>query len=152
MNGAQQLPKLGVSVSVWRQGKVLLVERVKPPKGMWAFPGGHVELGETLAEAAQRELREETGLTASLHGLVGLYDVIRRDAGGLVTVHYVIACFLGLSDAGDPVAASDAAAAEWADPERLGGYALAPNIAEAIGAARTLLERYPQGPMGINLR
>lgn len=152
MSVAQQLPKLGVSVSVWRQGKVLLVERAKPPRGLWAFPGGHVEPGETLAEAAARELREETGLTASLHGLVGLYDVIRRDGAGRVSVHYVIACFLGLAEAGEPVAASDAAAAAWVDPERLGGYALAPNIAEAIGTARTLLEGYPQGTNGINLR
>ena len=148
MNVVQQLPKLGVSVSVWRDGKVLLVERAKPPKGMWAFPGGHVELGETLEEAAARELHEETGLTASLHGLVGLYDVIRRDASGLVTVHYVIACFLGLAGPGEPVAASDAAAAAWADPERLGGYALAPNIAAAIGTARELLKGYPQPGAG----
>lgn len=141
MSSAQQLPKLGVSASVWRDGKVLLVQRAKPPVGIWAFPGGHVEAGERLEEAVARELLEETGLTARFEGLLGLYDVIRRDSSGLVSVHYVIACYVGVAGPGDPVAASDAAAAEWADPDQLGGYVLAPNIAEAIATARLRLGR-----------
>ncbi len=143
MSEAQQRPKLGVSACIWRGGKVLLVERAKPPKGLWAFPGGHVELGESLEAAAARELHEETGLAASFHGLLGLYDVIRRDAAGLVTVHYVIACYLGLAGPGEAVAASDAAAAEWVDPEGLSRYALAPNIADAVAKAKELLNRHP---------
>lgn len=139
MTDAQHLPKLGVSASVWRDGRVLLVQRAKPPIGIWAFPGGHVEAGEKLAAAAARELYEETGMTAHFQGLAGLYDVIRRDASGLVTVHYVIACFAGLAGPGEPVAASDAMAAAWADPDRLGGFALAPNMPEAIASARALL-------------
>ena len=141
MSSAQQFPKLGVSASVWRDGKLLLVQRAKPPVGIWAFPGGHVEAGERLEEAVARELLEETGLTARFDGLLGLYDVIRRDASGLVSVHYVIACYVGFAAPGDPVAASDAAAAEWADPDQLGGYVLAPNIAEAIATARLRLGR-----------
>ena len=140
MTGAEQRPKLGVSACVWRDGKVLLVERAKPPKGMWAFPGGHVELGETLEAAAARELHEETGLMADFHGLLGLYDVIRRDQSGLVTIHYVIACYLGTARPGEAVAASDAAAAEWAEPGNLGRYMLAPNIADAVARAQ---ERMP---------
>lgn len=146
MSEAQQRPKLGVSACIWRNDKVLLVERAKPPKGLWAFPGGHVELGERLEAAAARELHEETGLTASFHGLLGLYDVIRRDASGLVTVHYVIACYFGLAGPGEAVAASDAAAAEWVGPHDLGSYALAPNIADAIMKAKELLDRHPQSP------
>lgn len=139
MSGLQQQPKLGVSASVWRDGKVLLVERAKPPKGIWAFPGGHVELGETLEQAAARELHEETGMTARFTGLLGLYDVIRRDTAGLVSVHYVIACYLGEAGPEEPVAASDAAAVRWVDPDALGGMALAPNIAAAIARAKELL-------------
>lgn len=139
MAGEQQWPKLGVSASIWRGGKVLLVRRAKPPKGIWAFPGGHVEPGETLAEAAARELREETGMTAEFRGLLGLYDVIRRDADGLLTVHYVIASYLGIAGPEEPVAASDAAAVTWADPDRLGGFTLAPNMADAIATARNIV-------------
>lgn len=139
MSGLQQQPKLGVSASVWRDGKVLLVERAKPAKGIWAFPGGHVELGETLEQAAARELHEETGMTARFTRLLGLYDVIRRDTAGLVSVHYVIACYLGEAGPEEPVAASDAAAVRWVDPDALGGMALAPNIAAAIASAKELL-------------
>lgn len=139
MAGLQQQPKLGVSASIWRDGKVLLVERAKPPKGIWAFPGGHVELGETLEQAATRELQEETGMSARFRGLLGLYDVIRRDDTGLVTVHYVIACYLGEAGPEQPVAASDAADARWVDPDSLGGLMLAPNISTAIAKAKQLL-------------
>jgi 8-oxo-dGTP diphosphatase len=139
MNAAQHLPKIGVSASVWRDGKVLLVERAKEPRGIWAFPGGHVEPGEALEAAAMRELFEETGLTATLTGLLGLYEVIRRNDAGLVTVHYVIACYLGHAGPGEPVAASDAAAVRWADPQGLAGMVLAPHIADAIAKAKERL-------------
>lgn len=139
MGTAQQFPKLGVSACVWRDGKVLLVQRAKPHVGIWAFPGGHVEPGERLEDGALRELMEETGLTASLSGLLGLYDVIRRDAEGTVTIHYVIACYLGTAGQGEPVAASDAMAAAWVDPGNLSGFPLAPNIADAIAKAKEML-------------
>ena len=139
MAGEQQWPKLGVSASVWRDGKVLLVQRAKPPVGIWAFPGGHVEPGERLEEAAARELFEETGMTAQFRGLLGLYDVIRRNEAGIVSVHYVIASYLGVAGPEEPIAASDAAAVTWADPDRLAGFSLAPNMAEAIATARNML-------------
>lgn len=138
MAGGQLWPKLGVSASIWREGRVLLVQRAKPPLGFWAFPGGHLEAGETLEAGAARELREETGLEAEIRGLVGLYDVIRHDAGGRLLAHYVIACYWGVALPGEAVAASDAAAVLWAQPDALAGLTLAPNMAEAIARARVL--------------
>ena len=135
MTASQHWPKLGVSACIWREGKVLLAQRAKPPVGIWAFPGGHVEAGETTEAAAHRELMEETGMTARFSQLL---DVIRRDASGLVTVHYVIACYLGEAGPEEPVAASDVSAAQFIDPGRLAGLALAPNIADAIARARHL--------------
>lgn len=139
MASPRQFPILGVSACIWRDNNVLLIQRAKPPVGIWAFPGGHVEPGERLEDAAARELLEETGMTAQFSQLLGLYDVIRRDAAGTLTVHYVIACYLGLAGPEMPVAASDAMAASFTDPDQLGSYPLAPNIAEAIRKAKRLL-------------
>ena len=139
MTSSQQFPRLGVSACIWRGDKVLMIQRAKPPVGIWAFPGGHLEPGEALQNAAARELMEETGMTAEFTGLVGLYDVIRRDGSGILTTHYVIACYLGVAGPEEPVAASDAMSASWLDPDKLSGYALAPNIAEALKRARELL-------------
>jgi ADP-ribose pyrophosphatase YjhB (NUDIX family) len=141
MPSSQHFPKLGVSACIWRDGKVLLIQRAKPPVGIWAFPGGHVEPGEQLEQAAARELFEETGMTAEFSGLLGLYDIIRRDQSGVVTMHYVIACYLGTAGPEEPFAASDAVAANWVDPGSLGGYRLAPRIAEAVYAASEKLKR-----------
>ena len=118
---------------------MLLAERGKPPLGLWALPGGHVEAGEPAVEAARRELMEETGLSAQLNTLVGVFDVIRRDNAGFVTLHYAIACYCGLADAGEPHAGSDAKSVTWADPDRLDEFTLAPNVADAIARARRLL-------------
>jgi ADP-ribose pyrophosphatase YjhB (NUDIX family) len=64
MQARQEVP--AVSVAVVRDDRVLLVRRARPPsQGLYAFPGGKVEAGETLEQAARRELLEETGLEAS---------------------------------------------------------------------------------------
>jgi len=139
MTPLQQFPRLGASACVWRDGKVLLVERAKPPAGLWSFPGGHVEPGESAAAAARRELFEETGLRAELEHFVGLYEIIRHGPGGGLVLHYAIACYAGLAEPGEPRAQSDARAVQWADPADLSRFALAPNIAAAAARARHLL-------------
>ncbi len=133
-------PRLGVSACVWRQGRVLIVERGKAPlAGFWSLPGGSVEPGEAVREAALRELREETGVAAALDHLVGLFEVIRRDAAGDLAVHFVIACYTGLWTGGEAVAGSDAANVAWADPSQLGQRAFTPGMLDAIAEARRLL-------------
>jgi ADP-ribose pyrophosphatase len=69
----------------------LLVLRAKPPaENHWTIPGGSVELGETLQEAAEREIWEETGLTIQAGEPVYTFDVIERDPKGAILFHYVI--------------------------------------------------------------
>jgi ADP-ribose pyrophosphatase YjhB (NUDIX family) len=107
-------PLLGVSVVVERRGKVLLVKRGRAPlKGLWSFPGGLVEVGETLAEAAAREVREETGLTVTIGEAIDRAEVIRRDEKGRIDRHYVLIVFAGRYRSGRIAAADDAAAAGW---------------------------------------
>jgi len=133
---SQQLPKLGASACVWRGGKVLLIQRAKPPVGLWSLPGGHVEFGESTRNAASRELLEETGVTAELVQLVGLYEIIREKP----PLHYAIACYCGLWAGGETVAGSDAVDARWLSPSELHPLDFAPHVRQAIARAQELLK------------
>lgn len=135
MTPAQQFPKLGASACVWKDGKVLLVQRAKLPLGLWSLPGGHVELGETALAAAERELLEESGITADFTMFVGLYEIIRKKP----LIHYAIACYGGMWRSGEAHAASDALEARWLAPAELDSLDCAPNVREAIARAWTLL-------------
>jgi 8-oxo-dGTP diphosphatase len=136
MKLSSQLPRLGASACVWKDGRVLLVQRAKPPVGAWSLPGGHVEFGETAVEAARRELFEETGVAANLTELVGLYEIIREKP----PIHYAIACYCGHWASGEAQASSDALAAQWVSPPELQHLDFAPNVREAIAAAQSLLK------------
>ena len=92
VNGAYpNRPLVAVGAVVFKEDKVLLVLRAKPPaENHWTIPGGSVELGETLQEAAEREIWEETGLTIKAGAPVYIFDVIKRDSKGAILFHYVI--------------------------------------------------------------
>jgi ADP-ribose pyrophosphatase YjhB (NUDIX family) len=107
-------PLLGVSTFVRRGDIVLLVRRGKAPmEDVWAFPGGLVEFGESLAAAAAREVLEETGVTVAIGPAIDRAEIVLRDAAGAPTRHYVLIVFEGLWQAGEPVAGDDAAEARW---------------------------------------
>lgn len=126
-------PFLAVSVAIWRDGKALLVRRARPPMAaIWSFPGGVVEAGETLAEAAAREVLEETGLEVEIVAAIDKAEVIRRDGEGRVERHYVIIVFAGRSTEGEPVAADDADAARWFDPGEIDAFELTPDTARIV--------------------
>ncbi|MES0864593.1 NUDIX hydrolase [Ruegeria sp. SCPT10] len=115
-----QTPKIGALAVVLHQGQVLLVQRSKQPdRGLWGFPGGHVEWGETVLEAAQRELFEETSVTAEpLHYLDNL-DLLRRDEAGEVISHYLLVGVACRYQSGEPIAGDDALDARWFPIERI---------------------------------
>ncbi len=117
-------PLCGVGVVVWRgaghASEVLLVRRGRAPRqGQWSLPGGLQELGETVFEAATREVREETGLEVRPTRLVDVVDLIERDADGRPRYHYTLVDVTAEWQGGEPVASDDVAHCEWRRPDDL---------------------------------
>jgi ADP-ribose pyrophosphatase YjhB (NUDIX family) len=107
-------PLCGVGVVVWRDQRVLLVRRGRPPRqGQWSLPGGLQELGETVFQAAAREVLEETGLTVEPTEISDVVDLIEPDGDGRVRYHYTLVEVTAEWRAGEPVAGDDVAHAEW---------------------------------------
>jgi 8-oxo-dGTP diphosphatase len=95
-------------------GRVLLIRRGRAPaENQWSVPGGAVDVGETLAEACAREVREETGLDVAVGAPVGVVERVVRDEDGRVRFHYVIHDFAASVRGGALCAGSDCAEARW---------------------------------------
>jgi len=99
-------------------GRLLLIKRANPPfRGKYALPGGLVEIGETVEDAALRELHEETGIEGKIIALVGVYSDPKRDPRG----HTVSTTFLVRPKSTKVEGGDDAASArfveEWQDLE-----------------------------------
>lgn len=111
-----ETPKIMVDVVIPSEGGVVLIRRgTDPYEGMWALPGGFVELGETVENAAAREAKEETNLDVELERLVGVYSEPDRDPRG----HNVSVTFLARVIGGNPAAATDADEVEVLDPSEV---------------------------------
>src|ERR1700730_11491517 len=107
-------PIVAVLAVVLRDDRALIVQRAQQPnQGRWGFPGGVLELGETVAEGAMRELREETGIDAEPAGVLNVHDAIHPDPEGRVQFHYTLIAVRGIWRSGDGAAADDAAAVAW---------------------------------------
>jgi ADP-ribose pyrophosphatase len=108
-----QLPVLAVGAIVRHGDAVLLVKRgAAPSLGEWAIPGGRVHLGESLAQAAEREILEETGVIIEAGEVVYTFEYIDEKAGH-VAFHYVVLDLTARYVSGEPRAGDDAAAAAW---------------------------------------
>lgn len=115
-----EAPIAAVGVVVVDEGRLLLVRRRDPPdEGLWTIPGGLVELGERVEEAAVREVEEETGVRVKLQGLLDVVNKIVRDEAGRVKYHYVIVDFLGKPLTKEVKASSEVLDAAWVELSRL---------------------------------
>lgn len=109
-----QQPLVGVGAIIIAHGKVALIKRGKPPLlGEWSIPGGMLELGETLRAGAEREAREETGLTVRATEMLGVFERIVPDGAGRTAYHYVLIDFLCEVVSGEVCAGHDACEARW---------------------------------------
>ncbi len=109
---------LAASVGVYREGRVLLGERlVEPARGLFTFPGGRVEMGETLAAAALRELHEEVGVRAEIAGFIDHVETVVRDPAGGVAFHAVVCAFAARWVSGEPQSSAEIGQIVWARPE-----------------------------------
>jgi 8-oxo-dGTP diphosphatase len=124
-------PIVAVLAVVLRDNRALIVQRAQQPNaGRWGFPGGVLELGETVAEGAMRELKEETGIVAEAAGWLNVHDAISRDDEGRVQFHYTLIAMRGVWQSGEGVAADDAAACAWASRDDIvaGKYPTFPTL------------------------
>ena len=128
-----ELPFVGVGSIIIEEDRVLLVKRVHPPiQGQWSIPGGVLEVGEFVREAAKREVEEETGLEIEPGELLGVFDRILRDPDNRVQYHYVLIDFLCHRMGGTLRAASDAAEVRWFTLDELPALSLAEDTLEVI--------------------
>jgi ADP-ribose pyrophosphatase YjhB (NUDIX family) len=129
-------PYVGVVAVVRCNDRFLLVERGhEPNKGRWGFPGGVQELGETVVEAALRELAEETGVAAASPRILTVLDAIDRDESGAVRRHYTLVAVALSWTGGEGIAGDDAAALGWFGADELGGLNVLPAVATLMRLA-----------------
>jgi 8-oxo-dGTP diphosphatase len=109
-----QRPLVGVGALILRRDRILMAQRGKEPlKGWWSLPGGALEIGELLADALRREVREETGLEVEPRGVFEIFERIMPDAAGAPEYHYVLIDYLCCITGGRLAAGDDVCAVEW---------------------------------------
>lgn len=145
MTGAARAPTAAVGVVCFRGESVLLIRRGKAPlAGAWSLPGGRIEWGERVREAALRELREETGVEAELVGLIDVVDgLFTGRRSGAVERHYVLVDYAARWISGEPRAGDDAAEAAFVPLTALPDLGLWEETLRVIEAAREMALRRP---------
>jgi ADP-ribose pyrophosphatase len=126
-------PFVAVGTIVVREGCVLLARRGKEPSyGLWSLPGGAVDLGERLKDAAARETREECGIEIELADVLEVVERMVRDPDGRVQFHYVIVDYLARWTSGELSASPEVLEARWVAPEDFPQYELTRGTAEVV--------------------
>ena len=134
-------PIAATIAAVFHDGKILLVRRANPPDARrWGFPGGKIEFGESIENAAVRELLEETGIHGRAKRVFTAVDVFDHLRDGRLDRHFVLIAVLCEWISGAPVAGDDALEAKWFRLEELGnpGLALSFDVAKVAGQAAAL--------------
>ncbi len=129
-------PVVGVGAVIVRDGQVLIVRRGNEPnRGRWSIPGGVVELGETLAQAVAREVREECQLEVEPRDLLTTVEMIDRDEQGRVRYHYVLMDLAARHISGEAVAGTDALEVRWVTEAELDNLDIVPRLVPVLRQA-----------------
>ncbi|AEA47753.1 NUDIX hydrolase [Archaeoglobus veneficus] len=112
-------PAVGVGAVIVENGKILLVKRANEPNRLkWSIPGGCVNVGESLAEALKKEIKEECGLEIEVGDVACVSEEVFRD-GDEIKFHYVIIDFYAKIVGGRLEVGSDALDAKWVNLEEV---------------------------------
>jgi ADP-ribose pyrophosphatase YjhB (NUDIX family) len=118
-------PIVAVGVIIRQDERIVLIRRAKEPsRGLWTFPGGAIELGESLHDAARREALEETGLVVEIEALATVVENVVRDGAGRARYHYVIVDYFARPVGGALQPGSDVDDARWFGLVDLEGLAM----------------------------
>ena len=129
-------PFLAASVAVVQDDRVLLAARGRPPLALvWSLPGGLVEPGETLAEGALRELKEETGVEARILAFIRPIEFIEHDGDGHAKHHFVICAHVARWVSGEGETSVEAPAIRWARREEIADRPTTPGLVPVLEAA-----------------
>ncbi|MFX1528294.1 MAG: NUDIX hydrolase [Promethearchaeota archaeon] len=134
-------PHIGVGIMLVRDNRLLLVKRkYNPDAGFWSIPGGHLDLGERVEDAAEREALEETGFIVKVTNVAGIIDKIMYDKEDKIEYHYVLINYFVEQIEGDsnqpPKAQDDALEARFVPFEELKDYMLTDSLIELLKQLR----------------
>ena len=126
-------PIAAAGAIVLRESQILLIMRTKEPgAGKWSIPGGKIEIGETLFEAAKREVLEETGISVKINKAVNTYDSIVRDEQGKIKYHYfLVYCTAGYIE-GEPQISDESSEVVWTELDDVDGLDMNPVLKKII--------------------
>ena len=125
---------------VFRENRVLLVRRANPPDaGKWGFPGGKIEWGERIEDAAEREILEETGVTVAAKKVFTAVDCYDR-RGNDICQHFILIAVLCEWITGNPEGSDDALEARWFSPDeyRNSDLAMSLDVLEVINLGKSV--------------
>jgi len=113
-------PIASAAACVFKGDRLLLIKRARQPsQGRWSVPGGAIELGETIRNALQRELREECSIEIEADRIINVEDLIVPDEKGRIWFHYVVTYLLARHISGEAHPGSDALEVRWTTYEEL---------------------------------